>query len=177
MAQPERSDRPSAATPRIGPRAEVLAANRRVVQIAYVPSRRNGRSTVARLQGWFYVATGAWPLLDVRSFQAVTGPKVDLWLVRAVGVLVLVIGTVLLQSRHRRQPADEIALLGAGCALGLALIDIVFASTGRIAPVYFADAAVEMALAVGWGLACVRGAHPVRRIVHEPRERQEPRWN
>jgi len=176
MAQPERTDRPSRLDARSGRRrADVLA--RRVVQISYVPTHRGARSTVARLQGWFYVATGAWPLLDIRSFQAVTGPKVDLWLVRAVAVLVLVIGAVLLQARHRRRPSDEIVLLGVGCALGLAAIDLVFASTGRIAPVYFADAAVELVFAAGWGLACLRGAHPVRRVLHEPRERQEPRWN
>ena len=47
---------------------------------------------LALLQGIFYVATGVWPLIDIVSFQVVTGPKTDLWLVKTVGVLVTVIG-------------------------------------------------------------------------------------
>ena len=41
-------------------------------------------------------ATGIWPLLDIESFQDVTGSKTDLWLVRTVGVLVAVIDGVVL---------------------------------------------------------------------------------
>jgi hypothetical protein len=47
---------------------------------------------IARVQGWFYLLTGLWAILDIDSFQRVTGPKVDLWLVKTVGVLVIVIG-------------------------------------------------------------------------------------
>ena len=38
--------------------------------------------TVAAVQAASLVATGAWPLLDRSSFEAVTGRKQDLWLVR-----------------------------------------------------------------------------------------------
>ena len=33
-------------------------------------------------QGALYVVTGVWPLLHMASFEAVTGPKTDDWLVR-----------------------------------------------------------------------------------------------
>jgi hypothetical protein len=105
---------------------------------------------LALVQGLLYLATGLWPLADIASFQLVTGPKTDLWLVRTVAVLVVVIGTVLLLALRSRRLTDEIILLAAGSALGLAGIDLIYALSGRISPVYLADAAVEMGLAVLW---------------------------
>jgi hypothetical protein len=113
---------------------------------------------IALVQGVFYLATGVWPLLDIDSFQLVTGPKVDLWLVRTVGVLVGVIGTVLLLSVRRRRITPEIAVLAVGSAVGLAGIDLVYALSGKISSIYLADAVVELALAVLWGLAWFRDA-------------------
>jgi hypothetical protein len=34
--------------------------------------------------------TGLWPLVSIGTFQQVTGPKTDLWLVKTVGVLIAV---------------------------------------------------------------------------------------
>src|SRR6185503_3320021 len=94
---------------------------------------------LAVIQGVFYLATGIWPLLDIVSFQLVTGPKTDLWLVRTVGVLVTVIGAVV--------------LLAVGSALGLAAIDVIYAVSGRISAIYLADAVVEVGLALLWLVA------------------------
>jgi hypothetical protein len=105
---------------------------------------------LALLQGVFYLATGVWPLLDIVSFQIVTGPKTDLWLVRTVGVLVAVIGIVLLSAARRRRFTEETILLAAGSAVGLAAIDLVYALSGRISAVYLADAVVELGLAALW---------------------------
>jgi hypothetical protein len=43
---------------------------------------------LAVTQGVYYVATGIWPLLDIESFERITGPKADRWLVKTVGALV-----------------------------------------------------------------------------------------
>jgi len=107
---------------------------------------------VAVTQGVFYVATGVWPLIHIDSFQAVTGPKVDWWLVRTVGVLVGVIGLVLITAARRRRIGPEVALLAIGSALGLAAIDTIYALSGVISPVYLADAVVELALVAAWML-------------------------
>jgi ABC-type Fe3+-siderophore transport system permease subunit len=107
---------------------------------------------LALLQGIFYVATGVWPLLDIASFQLVTGPKTDLWLVRTIGVLVSIIGVVLLSSWRKRRVTPEIILLAAATALGLAAIDLIYALSGRISAVYLVDAAAELALALLWVL-------------------------
>jgi len=108
---------------------------------------------LAVIQGVFYLATGIWPLLDILSFQLVTGPKTDLWLVRTVGVLVTVIGAVLLLAARRRRVTDEIVLLAVGSALGLAAIDLIYALSGRISAVYLADAVAEIGLALLWLVA------------------------
>ena len=105
---------------------------------------------LALIQGVFYMLTGLWPLIDIVSFQIITGPKVDLWLVRTVGVLVTVIGTVLLSASRSRRINREILLLAVGSALGLAGIDLVYALSGRISAIYLADAAAEIALASLW---------------------------
>jgi hypothetical protein len=108
---------------------------------------------LAVIQGLFYLATGIWPLLDIISFQVVTGPKTDLWLVRTVGVLVSVIGMVLLVAARHRRVSPEIVLLAVGSALGLAGIDLIYALSGRISAVYLADAVAEIGLALLWWIA------------------------
>jgi hypothetical protein len=110
----------------------------------------------ARAQGWYYVVTGVWPILDMDSFVLVTGPKLDLWLVRTVGVLVTVIGATLLVAVRQRRVDAPIVLLAVGSALGLASIDTVYVLVGRIPPIYLLDAAAELALVALWGVGRVR---------------------
>ncbi len=110
-------------------------------------------SALALSQGAYYLITGVWPLLHMRTFEAVTGPKVDRWLVKTVGVLVAVIGTVLLHAGRRSPVSDEVLLLGAGSAAGLTGIDLAYSLRGRISKVYLLDALAEALLLLGWGLA------------------------
>jgi len=103
-------------------------------------------------QGVYFAATGIWPIVDMRSFEAVTGPKVDKWLVRTVGVLVAAIGGALISAGARRAVTPEIAGLAIGSAAGLVLIDVIYASRGRISKIYLADAAAEAAVITAWAL-------------------------
>jgi hypothetical protein len=112
---------------------------------------------MALVQGVYYLVTGIWPLVSPKSFQAVTGPKHDLWLVKTVGVLVATIGAVLTLAGLRRRTTLEIPALAIGSAAGLAAIDTVYAAKGRISPIYFADAAAEAALIAGWLFVRRRG--------------------
>lgn len=116
------------------------------------PAGKSGlvQSRVARVQGAYFLATGIWPLISRRSFEAVTGPKMDFWLAQAVGVLVAGIGGVLLLADRRQRVTPELRALGIASAGGLGLVDIVFSLRGRISKVYLADALVECALAAGW---------------------------
>ena len=109
---------------------------------------------VAVAQGAYYVLTGVWPLVSLRTFEAVTGPKAERWLVQTVGALVAVIGAVLLRAGLRgaadARAHPEVPLLATGSAAALAAVDVVYVARGRIPPVYLADAAVELALLVAW---------------------------
>jgi hypothetical protein len=108
-------------------------------------------------QGLAYAATGLWPLLSRRTFEAVTGPKTDWWLVQTVGVLVTVVGTTLAMAGTSGRVSPEIRRLAAGSALGLAAIDVVHVARRRISAVYLLDAAAELSAAAAW-LALSAGA-------------------
>ena len=120
---------------------------------------RNEASPADRLavaQGAFYVATGVWPLLHMRSFEAVTGEKTDDWLVETVGALLTVAGAAMLMAGLRQRTTPEIALLAAGSAGALTAIDVIYTARRVIRPVYLADAAVEVGLIGAW--AAVAGS-------------------
>ena len=107
--------------------------------------------TLARLQGLYFLATGVWPLVSMRTFEAVTGPKADKWLVKTVGVLVSVIGAVLvLAGRRGAAAAPEPALLATGSAAGLAAIDVIYVANWTIDRIYLIDAAAEALLIALW---------------------------
>lgn len=109
-----------------------------------------GERGLAAGQGAFYLATGVWPLLHMPSFEAVTGPKPEGWLVRTVGVLVASVGATLSLAARRGEITPELRLLAGTSAAGLAAIEAWYGGRRRISPVYLADAAVELALAGAW---------------------------
>ncbi|HEX6509058.1 MAG TPA: hypothetical protein VF221_15625 [Chloroflexota bacterium] len=115
-----------------------------------------GRDREARLRslalthGTYYTVTGIWPVIDIRSFQALTGRKRDIWLVKTAGLLIACIGLVLSMAGIRRTTEPAIPVLGVTSALSLAGIDIVYVGRRVIPPIYLADAAAEIALVMGW---------------------------
>jgi len=101
---------------------------------------------ILALQGALYVVAGLWPLLHMASFEWVTGPKTDDWLVQTVGLLLAVIGAVLL-SNARRTPRADILALALGAATSLAAIEIVHVANATISAIYLLDACIELAFA------------------------------
>src|SRR5687768_7377777 len=101
-------------------------------------------------QGLYFAVTGLWPLLHMRSFEAVTGRKTDKWLVKTVGILVAVIGGTVASAASRRQMTAETIGLAIGAAAGLAAIDILYVCKRTIAPIYLADALIEAAFISRW---------------------------
>jgi len=104
------------------------------------------RPSVLRIQGTYYLLTGLWPLVHLASFEAITGPKVDDWLVRMVGLLAAVIGTSLVIAGRQGKQGLEIVVLAVGTALAFTAVDVWYALQGRIAPVYLVDAVGELAM-------------------------------
>lgn len=126
---------------------------RTVSQPTFNPGSPSSSERLALLQGSYFAATGIWPILHMRSFEAITGPKTDRWLVRTVGALVGVMGGVLISSARSGRMTTEIRILAAGSAAALAAVDLYYVARGRIPPVYLLDAAAEAALLAGWAFA------------------------
>ena len=111
---------------------------------------------VALLQGSYYVLTGVWPLLHLRSFLRVTGPKTDVWLVHTVGSLIALIGATLLAAAVQDRFVPALVVLGAGSCAVLAAVDVVFVLRRTISRIYLLDAVPELGLLACWiGLAIV----------------------
>lgn len=114
----------------------------------------SGPAGPARAHGLFNIVGGLWPLLSMRTFEAVTGPKADRWLVRTVAGLMVANGL----AQWRAEPSPEglagARRIGLGTAATLAAADLAYAIPGRISRVYLVDAVLE----VGWLLAWARSA-------------------
>ncbi len=104
------------------------------------------RRSALRFQAGYYVLTGAWPLFSRRSFEAVTGPKRDWWLVQMVGLLAVTNGVALAAGLNAQRVSRETLTLSVLSAAAFASIDTVYSLTGRISKVYIADALLEAVL-------------------------------
>jgi hypothetical protein len=92
-----------------------------------------------RAYGAYLVATGAWPLIDRRTFEAITGPKTDFWLARCIGGLSIAIGVTLLRAPRRD--------LLCGSAVSFIAADLY---AGRnVSRAYFLDAVLQAAALAG----------------------------
>ncbi len=141
-------------TLRVGPatrarmRPWTSEARRRIVRVSDA-ARADLRSTVATAQAAYYAVSGAWPLLSYRTFEAVTGRKREPWLVKTVGVLIVVIAVAI--GIDRRSPGESTRVLGVGSAAALGAVDLWYAAVRRrIRPVYLLDALAEAVIAAAW---------------------------
>lgn len=103
---------------------------------------------ILTLQGWFYIVTGIWPVLHMKSFEAVTGPKTDKWLVRTVALMITCSGIIFIRF------ADEEAALWLGIlnAFTLTGIDVYYSLKKVIRKIYLLDAVVEMGFVIAYVL-------------------------
>jgi hypothetical protein len=121
--------------------------------------RRPGRRAIASVQAAYYLPTATLPFVSRRRFEAMTGPKLEWWLVLTVASQIGVVGAVLAIAARRRPDATEIKLLGAGTAAALGTIDVVYVARRRISPVYLVDAAIQFGLLAAWLLPTHSSAH------------------
>src|SRR5919108_2404449 len=108
---------------------------------------------VALVQGIYFFVTGVWPLLSMKSFLRITGPKTDLWLVKTVGIILAVIGAVLINAQVNAEINTSIIALAIGSALGLAVLEFVYVAKQVISPIYLGDAFAELILIAWWILS------------------------
>jgi hypothetical protein len=123
--------------------------------------RAIGRAT-ALTQAAAYAVTGLWPIVDIRSFERVTGPKRDDWLVRTVGGLAVAFAGGLAWRSHDPASARPFGVASAAAFLAA---DVIGVASGRLRRIYLLDAAGEAVLIAGW-VASV--AWPRRRMAPRP---------
>jgi hypothetical protein len=122
-------------------------------------------------QGLYFLATGVWPIVSTETFQLVTGRKsdhliadppteADHWMLNTIAALIIAIALVILVAARRRRVSFDVALLALLSAAALTIIDIVYVARGTIAPIYLADAAIEVVLIGGWGWVLAKGERP-----------------
>jgi hypothetical protein len=112
---------------------------------------------VARFHGLFNVAGGVWPLVHLRSFEAVLGPKVDRWLVYTVAGLMVSVGSAQLCATADAASIRQARRAGVGCAVTLGAVDLVYAPRRRISRMYLVDALLEAAWIAAWAATARAG--------------------
>jgi hypothetical protein len=105
---------------------------------------------LAWCHGLYNVLGGLWPLVHMASFQAVTGPKADQWLVRTVGGLMAVNGAAQLAADRSAGSLQQARRIGMGTAVVLGAISLIYGSRGRISKIYLLDAALEGVWIAAW---------------------------
>jgi hypothetical protein len=108
-------------------------------------------------QGAALIGLGAWPIASMSTFERVTGPKHDDWLVRTVGGLCIAIGTGLVAGSGR---PTSVRPLGVATAATFLATDVIGFRSGRLRPVYLLDAVAEGAIIAGWAAATIPDAAP-----------------
>jgi hypothetical protein len=98
----------------------------------------------------YYFTAAVWPLVHIKSFMAVTGPKTDIWLVKTVSALLLAMSGAMLVAVFFNQ-INSVAIVLAVCScVALLLIDVYYVLREIISPAYLADAAAELILLIAW---------------------------
>jgi hypothetical protein len=105
---------------------------------------------ILTVQFIYYFFTAFWPLVHIKSFMAVTGPKKDVWLVKTVALLLLAICSAMLTSICSHNIDNSVKILCISCCIVLSGIDIYFVRKKIISIIYLADAAAEIILLAAW---------------------------
>jgi hypothetical protein len=137
------------------------ALSLRVPDVLALDRRAIGRATASG-QAAAYVITGLWPIVDLRSFERVTGPKRDDWLVRTVGGLAVAFGGGLAWRSHDPASARPFGVASAAAFLAA---DVIGIASGRLPRIYLLDAAGEAVVLAGWAASV---AWPRRRVAPRP---------
>ncbi len=107
-----------------------------------------------RLAAWaqaaYYIPFSLWAIFHIESFMAVTGQKIDIWLVKTVALLLIATGIVCAVAAWRKSVAFEVMLLAVLNCVALIIIELYYPSIGRISPIYYLDALGNGLLIAFW---------------------------
>ncbi|GAB0157916.1 hypothetical protein CHRYSEOSP005_32100 [Chryseobacterium sp. Alg-005] len=102
------------------------------------------------VQGIYFFITGVWPLIHLKSFMEVTGPKTDIWLVQTVAVLILSHSMLFFYIAFKKRILPVYALMGMITTSGLAIIELYYYFQGTLKWVYFIDSVIEILFFIYW---------------------------
>lgn len=111
------------------------------------------------VHGVYLLIGGAWPLLHLRSFEAITGPKSDDFLVRSVALLLLLAGSILLAQR--KAPFERSAVqMAMGTSFSLGCVAVISALGGWIWKIYLIDGAIHLLFVLAWTVLLLKHEVP-----------------
>lgn len=133
-----------------------MSAVERIAQEPERPIRyRSWAHVLAMVQGMYDLLGGLWPLLHLQSFEQVTGPKSDDWLVRSVAGILVVVGIGLLYDASHHRLAAGMRRTAAGISLVLALVALISSTAGWVSWLYFIDGLAHASFFLGWVVLAV----------------------
>jgi len=109
-----------------------------------------------RLQGWYYLGGGLWPLLHFRSFEAVAGRKPDRFQTEVTSILFAAAGATLLAGTRGGRLPPAVRVLALSSALGTAYADL--RHRRRLRAIFRAEAALELLFATSAALDIVHSS-------------------
>lgn len=105
---------------------------------------------VPLIQGIYFMITLIWPVIDIESFMVVTGPKVDIWLVKTVSALLFPYAVICFWVAMKRPLSTIIILCMVLMSWGLAFVELYYYFNGTIKWVYAVDALLQILFSYWW---------------------------
>lgn len=105
---------------------------------------------LARAHGVFNLVGGVWPLVHMRSFEFVFGPKRDKWLVCTVAGLLVGVGWSQLRVAPTGEGVAYARRIGVAAAATLLTVELYYVPRGVIRPTYLVDSVLEAAWIRAW---------------------------
>jgi hypothetical protein len=102
------------------------------------------------VQVFYMLLTSVWSLVNIDSFMFVTGQKTDIWLVKMMAVLLIVISGNMLFYFKTSTNELPVIMQGGFTAAGLTIIDFYYTGRGIINPFYGYDGLFQAAFLGLW---------------------------
>lgn len=97
------------------------------------------------VQAAYYLITGLWPLAHLKSFEALTGPKPDRFVVESTGLLFVATGATLATAAVNPAPGRPVRVLSVLTPIVSTFVTL--RHRPRVRAIYMVDAVAQCALA------------------------------
>ena len=108
----------------------------------------------------YFLATGLWPVLDINSFVFFTGAETDIWMAKALGLLMSIIGLLLISAIIRNKLIMELIMLIIFSAFAIAGVEFYYGWNDMIPEIFLLDSTVEFFFILCWILLLLTKPKP-----------------